>query len=56
MITVCSVTVIALSAASIAILGVGSVIFLSTLLLTVALMLRSRWEKIANPDKPNQKY
>ena len=56
MITVWSVTVIALSATSVAILGLGSVIFLSTLLLTVALMLRSRWEKMANPDEPNRKY
>lgn len=56
MITVSSAAVIALSATSIAILGLGSIVFLSTLLLTVALMLRSRWEKMANPDEPNHKY
>lgn len=46
----------ALSATTIVILGLASIIFLSAVLLGVALMLRSRWDKIGEQDSRNQKY
>lgn len=55
MLIVDSVAVIALSAATIVILGLGSIVFLSTLLLTIALMFRSRWDKIADTPSRNNK-
>ncbi len=32
-------------------LALGSVVFLSVILLVSALMLRSRWDKIGSPDR-----
>lgn len=48
------VGVIAFSATTIVVLGLASIIFLSAILLGVALMLRSRWDKIASSDPPNR--
>lgn len=50
------VGVIALSATTIVVLGLASIIFLSSVLLGVALMLRSRWDNIADSDSHHQKY
>lgn len=40
---------------TVVVLALASIIFLSTLLITAALMMRGRWERMGEPRHPSNK-